>query len=1435
VEETNVSRIFLSHSSRDNRAALALKQWLAQQRPELASEIFLDISDGTGLIVGQRWRDALRRANDRCEAVICLLSRNWEASAECRTEYRTAENLGKQILVARLEDSGDSDITSEWQRCDLFADGPQTEITVSGGAPVKFNTAALRQLRKALEGTGIGPENFVWPPAEDRRRAPYRGWQPFESIDAAVFFGRDAAIVRAMDELRTMRHSGTRSLFVVLGPSGSGKSSFLRAGLIPRLQRDDRRFLTLGIMRPERAALTGDQGLAAAIQSARTALHLNGITLGDIKSACLAGPDQVAELLADVRSAAANRLADADQQGPPPTLVLPLDQAEELLSADAGSQAEQFLSLMAPLMDRVNTGDLGLIVAATIRTDRYEIMQNHPALAGVATSLFDELKPMPATQFKEVVIGPAAQASAGGERLSIAADLVNRLLADAAEGADTLPLLALTLARLYSDYASSGELTLSQYEAMGGMRNVVENAIDEVLAVDPDQRGEQLRLLRSAFVPWLATINADNDQPLRRVARYADLPSESRPLIDALVENRLLVRDERDGHVVVEVALESLLRQWDELAGWLREERQHLKTADDIERNATAWATQEHDPAWLLTGTRLVDAEKLTARAGFADRLAASRDYLTASRDAEDQRLAAEEEHRKAELRNAEEQARNAEERQRAAEAYAADLRRRSRILRVVLAGTAVVALVAAFGFVQATHARHQATREAHDALAAQLDTEAAAVFSRDITGGDDVVAIAKTLAAQRIRSDPAASRSAFYTATAALNTTRNIVSTPAPIASLAVSPDGRILAAGDDAHTIRLWRFTDPAHPAPLGQPLTGHTDVVNSLAFSPDGRTLASGSSDRTVRLWSLSGPSDPKSLGQPLTGHTGAVKSVAFSRDGHTLASGSSDHTVRLWNLADPAQPVPTGVPLTGHTNTVFGLAFSSDGRTLASGSGDSTVRLWNLADPAHPVPLGGPLTGHTDIVFSVAFSPDGRTLAAGSRDNEVRLWNVSEPDNPSPLGHPLSSYSRTSGVFSVAFSPDGRTLASGNRDASIRLWDLTNPDHPAMESRYGHNAAVSSVAFSRDGHTLVSGDRDATVRTWNLDVQPLQGHTGVVRSVAFSPNGHTLASGSIDTTIRLWNLSDPGRPEPLGPPLPGQNVVASVAFSPDGRTLAAGRGDGSIQLWNVTDLGRPAPLGRPLTGHTSIAYSVAFSPDGHTLASGSFDHTIRLWNLTDPAHPSPLGQPLTGHADTVTCVAFSPDGRTLASSSIDHTVRLWNLTDPSHPTSLGPPLSAHTDTVFSVAFSPDGHTLASGSFDHTIRLWNLTDPAHPSPLGQPLTGHADAVESLAFSPDGHTLASGGNDFQVRFWNLTDPAHPSPLGQPLTGHIAAIYSVAFSPDGHTLASGGVDNTVRLWPTPLDATVATLCSKLSSNISQQQWHDWISPTIGYITLCPA
>lgn len=345
-----MSRIFISHSSKDNRQAVALVEWLSDVRPELATEIFIDIGAETGLRPGQQWQEALRQASDRCEAVICLLSRNWAGSDYCRLEYLLAENLGKQILVARLEDLGETDITSKWQRCDLFAAGAQTEIVVTGGASVRFNSAALDQLKKAIEGTGIGPEHFLWPPSADGQRAPYRGWDPFEDIDAGIFFGRDAQILGALDAMRGMRKARTKRWFVILGPSGSGKSSFLRAGLLPRLQRDDREFLVLGIVRPERDVLEGANSFAKAIHAARLDRGLIEPELGDIETASRGEPEHIRRLLVELQDVAQAQLLDRGHHAVAPTLVLPLDQSGELLAAEAKQEAERFLRVVRDLV-----------------------------------------------------------------------------------------------------------------------------------------------------------------------------------------------------------------------------------------------------------------------------------------------------------------------------------------------------------------------------------------------------------------------------------------------------------------------------------------------------------------------------------------------------------------------------------------------------------------------------------------------------------------------------------------------------------------------------------------------------------------------------------------------------------------------------------------------------------------------------------------------------------------------------------------------------------------------------------------------------------------------------------------------------------------------------------------------------------------------------
>jgi WD40 repeat protein len=1398
-----MSRIFLSHSSLDSREALALKRWLVDQDPPLATDIFLDVDPEIGLRPGERWKDRLQQASAKCEAVVCLLSKNWEASHECKTEYRVAENLNKQILCARLEPSAGDDLTSEWQRCDLFGESDMTSIDVGGGPPVMFATAGLYRLRDAIRGTGISAHSFVWPPPDDVDRAPYRGWEPFEQVDAAVFFGRDAPIVHGLDELRGMRLAETKSLFVVLGPSGTGKSSFLRAGLLPRLAREDRRFTLLGIVRPGRNALTGDAGLAAAIWHARDKLSLSAPSLGEIKTACKGDIELLRELLIEIQQAAADRLPDpvrGDEKPAPPTLILPLDQAEELFSADAGAQGAELMSLIRRLTARTDLQPLSLIVVATIRTDRYEVMQTHPELAGVESRVFDDLKPMPPTQFKEVITGPAARASEGGRRLAISPDLVERLLVDAAEGADTLPMLSLTLARLYADYGSTGELTVEQYEAMGGMRRVVETEINEILDADPDQRRHQLDCLRAAFIPWLATVNPDNDQPMRRMARYDDLPEESRPLIDALVAKRLLVKDQRDGQTVVEVALESLLRQWDELAEWLREQRHELMVADDVERADTAWRSNNKDSAWLLTGSRLADAEKVVGSSTFTQRMNPVREYIDASRQSENERLAAEEEHLHAELRNA-------QERQADAEAHATDLRRRSRILRAVVAITAVVAVVAVVGLVYAMSARGQAQDRFRQATGVRLVAEADGILDGS-RPGSDARALHELLAANAL--SPNTFEQQLYSAAVKTFDTLRLIDTSTGTFGGALSPGAAFSPRGDrfvtagDHGTLRMW---DTQTGQQVGTDFTGHTQWVNDAVFSPDGHRLATTSDDRTVRLWNAD-TGEP--IGRPMTGHEDEVWGVAFSPDGLMIASGSVDTTLRLWN-ANTGQPI--GQPLR-HPAKIVCVEFSPDGRRIVTGSYDGAVRIWDVGTGQQ---IGPPHRVHeddmTEIVMDVAFSPDGRRLASAGAHGDVQIW---DGETGLPIGGPLTGHGTQ--VMSVAFSPDGHRLADGSNDGAVRLWDVDTRQLLGAPM-LGHKSAVFTLSFSPDGTRLLSGSQDGTIRLWDVGIRrPLFGHIGGVSSVAVSPDGHRIASAGDDGTVRLWN-ADNGHL--IGKPLVASGqALTSVAFSPDGRRLATAGADGTVRIW---DANAGTLVGAPINPGQGPLTSVAFSPDGRRVVIGG-GNSVRLWDVQTG---SPIGEPRI-HGELVHSVAFSPDGNRIVSGGMEKgyngTVRLWDANTGQLIRAV--PIGGADVVVFAVSYRPDGRRIAAAGADGVIQR---LDAGTLEKVGEPLQAHEDTVVALAYSPDGRTLASASLDETIRVWDVESGKQAADA---LIGHTDDVNSVAYSPDGQRVVSGSTDGTVRVWPAV--ASPKDLCDKLTANMSHKRWNEWVSPDIDYIKVCP-
>lgn len=608
-------------------------------------------------------------------------------------------------------------------------------------------------------------------------------------------------------------------------------------------------------------------------------------------------------------------------------------------------------------------------------------------------------------------------------------------------------------------------------------------------------------------------------------------------------------------------------------------------------------------------------------------------------------------------------------------------------------------------------------------------------------------------------------------------------------IRAVTYNPDGSVIASGSEDNTVRLWSATDGG----TLHVLRGHVKGVNTLSYSQDGKFIASGSYDKTVIIWDAK---TGEKLNQ-LQGHTDPVAAVAYSPDGISIASGSRDSTIRLWN-ADSGELMHT---LQGHEAPVMSIAYSPDGQMIASGSMDNKIQLWNTITGEALLTL----QGHDNGVMAVTFSPDGKVVASGSQDNSVRLW---DSQSGKPLNN-LQGHAKT--VWSLSYNPDGKTLASGSNDRTVILWDTQSGK--ALKQLEQHTLGVTALAHSPNGQTIVSGSFDETIRLWDATsgeaLFNLQGHTQQITTLAYDPKGKTIASGSDDDTIRIWDAQSG---EILRTLLGHTNDIGKLEYSPDGKIIASASWDKTVRLWDVKN-------GRVLATlkHSSEVTSLSYRGDGNLIITGTVDGKMSFWNANNgefitetQAHGAAITElafspvenliatvshdnkvilwdenmprVLKGHGDKIWSLAFSADGKTLATGASDNTIILWDTDNGK----IIRTLSGHSDLIAALVFHPNGRVLASGSKDDTMRLWDTQTGAMLQ-----MSPHAYVASALSYSPDGHTLTSGDGNGKLHFWegNNREPVNV------LLGHNNAVTSVAYSPDGKNIVSGSFGQTVRLW----------------------------------------
>ncbi len=661
---------------------------------------------------------------------------------------------------------------------------------------------------------------------------------------------------------------------------------------------------------------------------------------------------------------------------------------------------------------------------------------------------------------------------------------------------------------------------------------------------------------------------------------------------------------------------------------------------------------------------------------------------------------------------------------------------------------------------------------------------------------------------------------------------------------AMAISADGSTAAAvrcteqgfGCSASEIALWDLTTRRSLGTI--PAKDVGGAVQRLALSPDGRTLAAGSPSLGASLWDVQ---SREALGDAFgAGKSGAfrISSLVFSPEGDALAAGGERGGIALWNL-DRLEEAPR--VLAGPSHEVTSLAFNRNG-LLAAGDATGAVVIWDGAQPVRrcvaadaagrdrcepyqqPLPgtptviaSGAPGVGATSPrVSSFAFGGDGEWLAAGRQDGSISVWDITG----SRQAQSIPATSQEPAVIGVGFGPDSPTLSAVTTNRIVLPWDIES-GRPASGAT---NLDLSAAAFAADGSTLVTGDAQGTLLMWDLTrPSPLAQRIdaeeiGPAQGVAIANDGLTLAVAGSAGVIRLLDLTDRASPAVLadlatgGPP-------GSVVMSADGRWLASV--GPNLPVWNIANRAASQPLWTG--GEHGNFLSVALSPDGELLAAGDDSGHVLVWRLAE-LDAAPM--PLTSQQRFVDAVAFGPDSQALASGGAESTVRVWNLTDPAAtPIVLDGPVNA----VRAVAFSPDEATIAAADGTGGIVVWDLATSQLVATLS---SGQSPGAFAVAYGPDG-VLAAATADANIRLWDARTNLELGRL--PLLAQ--PVGALSFAENG-TLASGGAVGggeapTVLLWSFDVDAMQQAACGMANRELTPAERQEFMPDPRSYRPIC--
>ena len=1130
--------------------------------------------------------------------------------------------------------------------------------------------------------------------AEAGPRNPYKGLLPFMEGDAGDFFGREDLVERLLGRLA---EPSTRFLAIV-GPSGSGKSSVVRAGLIPALRG---------------GALPGSERWLVAVM--------------------VPGPHPMAELqeaLDRVAVGSGGSQNGAGGGGPSGSLpgqfpegtdlLLVVDQFEELFTlVEDEAQRAAFVDALA-----AGVGDARqrLRVVATLRADFFDRPLGEPGLAELFRLGTEPVTPLKVSELERAVVLPAARVG-----VEVATQLVTLIVDQVADQPGALPLLQYTLTELFSQ-RQDHSVGVDAYRAVGGIQGaLVRRAEDIYQRLDPSER----MAARQLFLR-LVTLGEGVGDTRRRVplAEMGSLQPETRAIDTVLAEfgrYRLLSfdRDPASRAPTVEVAHEALLTEWGRLRGWIDAAREDIRSERALAAAAADWATSSRDPSYLLRGARLAQFEAWAS----SSRLILTdleRTYLEASTAAREKETADEQARRRRE---------EALERR--------SVRRLRALVAVLAAATLLSAGLTIFAFAQ----QGRADRQARIATGRELASAAVANLE-----DDPERSILLALEAVEATEEGSPLKEALAALHQSLQASRVVMGVPGDFPA-AFSPKEDLLATSPgEEGVIRLWRV-------PSGEPvgtLEGHTGRVIQIEITPDGNGLVSSSLDGSARRWDLETGTEACRF----VGHTDGVLSMSLARQGGLLATRSFDNTVRIWDATtcDERLSLPydalglhfhpdgrrlaiairgveavvvdteSGEELSGVGSAPRDVRFSHDGALLAVAQEEGGTVVVDVETQEVRFTVGG----HEGFTEAVDFSPDGSLMATGGQDGTARVWDASSGDSR------LVLVGVGSNVEHVTFSPSSELLAGGGTSGRVLVWDVSPAGSREVRTIVAGSQPVLRTSFSPDGKYVAASTRDGVAGVWRADtgelVVPLDREDGLEFGVWWSPNGTRLVTSgpsrdSPGDILTEWDLTGDIRGELLDAPL-----TFTAVIDPSGRRLATAGDGGMVRVW---DLATTELLWErdPGLGHIS---ELTWSPDGSSLAAATQADVVWLWDpVTDQTAR------LRGHANVVNAVVWHPHGGFLASGGEDGSIRVWSVGESDAQPLV---ISGHAGSVLDLAWSGDGSRLASAGFDATARIWDPDTGAELLVLPS-----ENVVGAVSFSADDRHLAVGGEDGLVRIYTL------------------------------------------------------------------------------------